>query len=213
MFDLDTVAPTVTMTAPANNSTTNNLPTLSASAADNPGGVGLAGVQFQYSTNGGTTWNNAGPALTDPFSFTVQNPLANGTYEARAMATDNAGNTATSAAVTFTVQPNVLAINRVGSSPTNLPSVQFAVIFSQSITGLTASDFTLAGSGLTGATISQVSGSGTNYIVTVSTGTGNGTLGLNLTSAAGLSASGEQSALHRPDLQRSTSRPRWSRPS
>ncbi len=102
---IDTVAPTVSMTAPANGSSTSNTkPTLTATAADNTGGSGLASVQFQYSSNGGTSWTNAGAAETNgPFSFTFTTALANGTYAARAIATDNAGNSATSSAVSFTV--------------------------------------------------------------------------------------------------------------
>ncbi len=60
-----TVFPTVAMTAPANGTdTNNNKPTLAGTAADNTGGSGLATVQFEISSNGGTTWNDAGSALT-----------------------------------------------------------------------------------------------------------------------------------------------------
>ena len=101
-FTIDTVAPTVMITAPANGTTTsNNEPTLSATASDN---VGLAHCQFEYSSNGGTTWNDAGSPLTAaPFNFTFTTALANGAYEARAIATDLAGNSATSATVSFTI--------------------------------------------------------------------------------------------------------------
>ena len=57
-------------------------------------------MQFQYSSDGGTTWNNAGAAETSgPFSFTFSSALADGIYEARAIATDNAGNSTTSSVV------------------------------------------------------------------------------------------------------------------
>ena len=59
--------------------------------------------------------------------------------------------------------------------------MQWTVTFSESVTGVDAADFALAASGLTGASISNVSGSGASYTVTASTGTGSGTLGLNLT--------------------------------
>ena len=99
------VAPTITMTAPANGTgTSNNQPTLSATAADGTGGSGLATVQFEYSSNGGATWSDAGSAETSaPFSFTFANALPNGTYDARAIATDNAGHSATSSPVSFNV--------------------------------------------------------------------------------------------------------------
>ena len=54
-------------------------------------------MQFQYSSDGGTTWINAGAVETSgPFSFTFSTALADGPYEARAIATDNAGNSTTS---------------------------------------------------------------------------------------------------------------------
>ena len=104
-FTIDTVAPTVSITAPANNSfTNNNEPTLTATASDNAGGSGLASVQFQYSSNGGTTWTNAGAAETSgPFSYTFSTALADGHYEARAVAIDNADNSTTSTAASFTI--------------------------------------------------------------------------------------------------------------
>ena len=49
-----------------------------------------------------------------------------------------------------------------------------------SVTGVGSSDFAAAASGLSGAAVTNVTGSGTTYTVTLSSGTGNGTLGLNL---------------------------------
>ncbi len=124
-FTIDTVAPTVSMTAPANNMETNvNKPTLSATAADNNGGSGLASVQLQVSSDGGTSWTNAGTAETAaPFSFSFTTALADGTYEARAIATDNAGNSTASTAISFTIDtvaPTVSMTAPVnGSTSTN----------------------------------------------------------------------------------------------
>jgi hypothetical protein len=63
---------------------------------------------------------------------------------------------------------------------TGAASVQFNVTFSESVTGVDATDFALAVSGVTGASISSVTGSGAAYVITVNTGSGDGTLGLNL---------------------------------
>ena len=101
-FTIDTVPPSVSITVPANGS--NQQPTLTATAADNLGGSGLASVQFQYSANGGVTWLDAGPAETAaPFSYTFPAPLPDGTYQARAIATDNAGNSVAAASSLATV--------------------------------------------------------------------------------------------------------------
>jgi hypothetical protein len=78
--------------------------------------------------------------------------------------------------------PTVVSVNRVGSSPTNTNgNVSWTVTFSESVTGVNASDFALVTTGLGGSpAITNVSGSSTTYTVTASTGTGDGTLKLNL---------------------------------
>jgi beta-lactamase superfamily II metal-dependent hydrolase len=79
-----------------------------------------------------------------------------------------------------TTTPTVTSITRVGSTPTNASSVQFTVTFSENVTGVDATDFALTTTGVTGASVTGVSGSGTTYTVTVNTGTGNGTIRLDL---------------------------------
>ncbi|MGH7893884.1 MAG: hypothetical protein ACREQL_04400, partial [Candidatus Binatia bacterium] len=79
-----------------------------------------------------------------------------------------------------TTPPTVVSINRSSANPTNAASVNFAVTFSESVTGVNAADFALAASGVSGASITSVSGSGSSYTVAVNTGSGSGTLGLNL---------------------------------
>ena len=82
---------------------------------------------------------------------------------------------------TDTIAPTVQSINRVGTTPTNAASVSWTVLFSESVTAVDVGDFALVTTGtVAGATITTVSGSGNQYTVTANTGTGNGTLGLNL---------------------------------
>ena len=76
--------------------------------------------------------------------------------------------------------PLVNSINRSGASPTNATSVSWTVIFSESVTGVDGTDFSLIAGGITSATISSVTGSGTTYTVTANSYSGAGTLGLNL---------------------------------
>jgi hypothetical protein len=60
-------------------------------------------------------------------------------------------------------------------------TVQFIVAFSEAVTGVDAVDFSIAASGITGASIASVVASPSfSYVVTVNTGSGDGTLGLNL---------------------------------
>ncbi|MCL4275952.1 MAG: PD40 domain-containing protein [Anaerolineales bacterium] len=61
------------------------------------------------------------------------------------------------------------------------PLVDFLVKFSEPVTGVDVGDFTLTvGGGITGALVAGVSGEGGDYIVRVDTGTGNGTLRLDV---------------------------------
>jgi hypothetical protein len=160
------VAPTVAMTSPVDGSITNgNEPTLSANVTDNSG-TGLASMQFQYSSDGGDTWVNAGPAQTSgPFNYTFTSPLANGTYEARVTATDNTDDSATSSPVTFTVltapvvTPSTADLAADASSLTisgygfDANPANDSVTFSNGVTGV------VTGASLTGLTVS-VSGLG-----------------------------------------------------
>ncbi len=113
-FTIDTVPPTITMTSPLNGSSTTSEPTLSATTADNAGGSGLSTVQFQYSTDG-LHWAPAGPPEASVpgqtlYSYTFPS-LAIGVYDARAVATDNAGNFKTSVSVSFNVTSTVAPIS------------------------------------------------------------------------------------------------------
>lgn len=72
--------------------------------------------------------------------------------------------------------PTVVSITRAVASPSNAGSVSFNVTFSEAVTGVDADDFTLISEGLSGTSITDVSGSGAFFTITVSTGSGNGTL-------------------------------------
>ncbi len=74
----------------------------------------------------------------------------------------------------------VTSIGRTSASPSKAATVDFAVTFSEAVTGVDLNDFALAFSGTASGTISNVSGSGLSYTVTVGSISGDGTLGLNL---------------------------------
>jgi predicted outer membrane repeat protein len=80
-----------------------------------------------------------------------------------------------------TTPPMVNSITRLNPSPTNLVSVGFTVTFSESVTGVDVSDFSLTTAGVSGASVTGVNGSGGVYAVTVNTGSGTGTLRLDVT--------------------------------
>jgi len=87
---------------------------------------------------------------------------------------------------TYTVDqtpPTVSSIALAGANPTNGSSESFTVTFSESVTGVNASDFTVVNGGATDTGITSITGSGSIYTVTVGGVGGNGTLGLNLNSS------------------------------
>jgi predicted secreted protein len=93
----DTTAPTDSMTAPANGATVSSTAVMvSANAADN---VGVVGVQFKLDgANLGTE------SMTSPYSRMWDTTAgSNGSHTLTAVARDAAGNTATAAMVTVTV--------------------------------------------------------------------------------------------------------------
>ncbi len=83
-----------------------------------------------------------------------------------------------------TIPPFVVSITRADPNPTSASTVDFMVTFSKSVTGINSSipfnDFFVVTPGITGAVITNVSGSDATYTVTVSTGSGNGTIRLNV---------------------------------
>ncbi len=83
--------------------------------------------------------------------------------------------------VDIVATPIVKSILRADPNPTNIASVSFTVNFSKSVIGVNNDDFSLTTtSGISDSTVSGVSGSGSIYTVTVNTGSGDGTLRLDI---------------------------------
>ena len=108
--------------------------------------------------------------------------LPEGDIELAVHATDEAGNQSDDTSHVFDVDlvlPRVVSILSVGGDPTTEDKVNFTVTFSEPVIGVSESDFRLdASRHILGAAIDGVSGSGDLYTVTVHTGSGNGTLRL-----------------------------------
>ena len=93
---VDTTPPTVSITAPSSGATVASTLTIAANASDN---VGVTGVQFFVD---GTAIGT--PLTSSPYSIAWDsNTVSNASHSLTATARDAAGNTATSAAVTVTV--------------------------------------------------------------------------------------------------------------
>jgi hypothetical protein len=106
----DTTAPTVAISGPAGGATVTGTTSVTASASDN---VGVVGVQFKLDGA-----NLGAEDTSAPYSVSWNTTTAaNGTHTLTAVARDAAGNTTTSTAVTVTVS------NTTGGGDTTSPTV------------------------------------------------------------------------------------------
>ncbi len=95
----DTTPPTVSITAPANGTKVLGVVAVTATASDN---VSVANVQFELDGA-----NVGAPDLAPPYAYSWDTTKsANGSHTLKAIATDGAGNSTTSAVVTVTVNNN-----------------------------------------------------------------------------------------------------------
>lgn len=103
---VDNAAPTVTATDPG--TPLKGTRTFAATASDAHSGV--AKVVIQTSPGTTSTWTDLCTVTAAPYSCSVNtSTLANGTYAVRAVATDKAGNTATSATIANRVVQNTIS--------------------------------------------------------------------------------------------------------
>ncbi len=159
-------------------------------------GVGVADLAVTLGAGSGSSIitgpNSSNANLTDntgQVTFTVKDSTAEIVTYTATDTTDGIAVTQT-AAVTFTApQSSVTSIScsATCTQAVTTSTVSWGVTFNRSVTGVSASAFTLASTGLTGAYIASVTGSGNSWTVTANLGVGTGTLGLNQTGAGAVS--------------------------
>ena len=94
---IDRVAPSASLDDPGAN--LRGTVSLTGSGSD-PGGSGVASLTFQRSPAGAGTWTTVGTDTSSPYSVSFDTTaVADGLYDLRAVATDNAGNTTLSTIV------------------------------------------------------------------------------------------------------------------
>jgi hypothetical protein len=178
----DTVQPTVSITSGAPNPT-NTSPIPVTITFSEP--VGATFVVGEITVGNGAAGNFAG----GPTVFTANiTPAGQGavTVDVNAGVAQDAATNGNTAAAQFsitydTVPPTVSSSNRAGANPTNGATVTFTVTFSENVSGVDVTDFTpVMGGGVAGAAVQSVIGGPAAYTVTVSTGTGDGTLALDV---------------------------------
>lgn len=81
---------------------------------------------------------------------------------------------------------------------TNASSVVYTVAFTESVTGLSSSNFSLSSDGLSGASIESVEGSGAAWTVAINTGTGDGWLELVMENSDGVVDSDSNALVNLP---------------
>jgi len=123
---------------------------------------------------------------TAPTTYTV---ASDGSYTLYPWAKDAAGYVSAvfaspRAVVVDTTAPTVQTITRADTNPTSAASVNFTVTFSEAVMGVDATAFTLITTGISGAAVTGISGAGSIYTVTVNTGSGNGTIRLDVPASA-----------------------------
>jgi len=180
---------------------TTTFGTPSASTSFNVSGSNLtAGILvtppagFEVSTNNTTftgtlTVGAAGNITSTPVYVRLAATTAVGSYSGNVVLSSAGATSVNVPTVSSTVNAlnaAVTSINRTSTSPTNTATVTYTVTFGASITGLTTSNFSLTTTGIAGASITSLTGSGATYTVTANTGTGNGTIGLNLANSTGI---------------------------
>jgi hypothetical protein len=190
----DSTAPALTLTTPANGlATTDTTPAISGAAGNASGDSTTVTVKIYSGTGtGGTVVQTLTPTRSSNTWSTTAATLAQGTYTVQATQTDTAGNVATSAANTFTVDttaPTVTVNQKSGQAdPTNTLPILFTVTFSEPVTGFTAADVTRGGTS-TGGTVA-VTGSGAGYEISVSGAVTDGTLSFTIGSNKAQDAAG-----------------------
>ncbi|MFZ6027683.1 MAG: hypothetical protein ACOYYS_08215 [Chloroflexota bacterium] len=146
-----------------------------------------AAYTFRRSANG---WEeqkiSASDGLADDkFGYAVAlstETLLVGAPSATVDSNDNQG-----AAYFYASLPTVQAITRLDPNPTDAASVRFVVTFSEAVTNVATTEFSLYSDGtLSGAAVTAVSGSGTAYTVTAATGAGVGALRLDVPAGAAI---------------------------
>jgi hypothetical protein len=188
-YGLAAEPPTVTTAAPTSIGTTSA--TLGGNVT-NDGGAQVTERGVVYSTSPDPTTDDNVVEIgegTGSFSENVTGLTSGTLYYVRAYAI-NSEDTAYGTQQNFITVVEVTSINRHSPSQelTNSTSVVFEVNLSGPVSGLNSARYSLAESGdVSGAYISSITGSGSTYLVTVNTGSGDGTLRLDVANSTGTS--------------------------
>lgn len=160
---------------------------------------GVDAGDFSLATTGGITGAGVVEVLGSGGTYSVTAATGSGDGTIRLDLIDNdsivdqvnnplggsgAGNGSFTIGEEYTINKNapvVASIVRSDADPTSADPVHFTVVFSEAVNGVDTGDFVLTTSGtIANAALLSINGSGNTYIATVGTGSGNGTIRLDL---------------------------------
>jgi hypothetical protein len=173
-----------------------NSTTLTATFLTNSAGTAIPVANLSLLIGLPITFNNAVRGALSGAETTIQSSgTATATFTANAIGAGSADavvdNQATTASIT--IPTGVSSINRVNATTNNLSSVQWTVTFTNAVSGVVAGNFSLVNVGLGGVpaitSVTAVGGApATLWTVAASTGSGSGTLGLNMVNGTSVNA-------------------------
>jgi len=142
--------------------------------------VTLSGADFSLTTDATTPVISNGGTTT--FTITFDPSVAGLRTGTVSIANDDSDENPHNFSIQGTgdTNPTVLSVTRTDANPTGAASIDFTVTFSEAVIDVATGAFTLTTTGVSGASVSSMSGSGDTYIVTVNTGSGDGTIRLNV---------------------------------
>ena len=173
----DNIAPTVSLTAPAANTTVAGTVTLTATASDN---IGVAGVQFLLDGNALGAEDTTSPYS---LSWNTTTAIANGPHTLAARARDAAGNTATTTPINIVVDnqaPTGSIVINGGAAATNSTAVTLTLSASDALSAVTQMRFSN-----NGTSYSTAQTFATTQTWTLTTGAGTKTVYAQFKDAAG----------------------------
>ncbi|HZX26487.1 MAG TPA: DUF4347 domain-containing protein, partial [Telluria sp.] len=181
----NSVVPAISGTAAAGNALSATTGTWSDADGD------TVSYSYQwYRADDGSGTNAAAISAATASSYTLTSSDASKYVRVVVTANDSHGSstqTASSAWDAVAALPSVSSVVRTGGASstvdTSTSSIQYTVTFSESVSGVDATDFALTATGTAAGSIASVSGSGATYTVTVDTLSGDGTLRLDLNSS------------------------------
>lgn len=182
-WKIDTTSPTVTITQALDQSDpTDSLP-IHFIATFNEEITGLTSSEVSVNPVGASVTLTGGPFV---YNIIIDHVTSTGLVQVTipaGVANDLVGNPNLSSihtdnTVSYQLAPQVSMIKRDGTEVTQANTVTYTVSFSEPVTGVSLDDFLLSTTGLSNAQIISVTGSDSTYIVTVNTGSGEGSLSL-----------------------------------